>query len=489
MIKNKYILVVLLIIYFLLSNKNLYETLFVDIGHNSTIKHLFFLIVTVIFFFSYFIFFSIKNIYIRVSVGLIFLISSFASQFFFDISGNIININDIEIAILNKSSLDDLIINYRKEFFLNISIFIFGFCLLINGIRSFNFLNKKQIYFSLIFLLGLFTISFSRGGFATQGLPSQLQVLIPLPLIFFSENFQNSNQKLSFDINKKEKNIILIIDESVSFEYFVKAKNFEKNIDKHFKYLKKFYSIHNCSAQAVVGLMNGIEVTKNNIVLRKSLWLQAKKANYKTLYFSAQEELGNYQYLQNIKEITNIDEKYFFSHLKNKDRDKILLEKLLEVTAKDNNQFIVVIKNGSHFPYFDKFDLKKFNLDKNSDVNLIYTYSIKENSVNFLKDLLSKLKKESDIIYLSDHGQSLKKKKLSHCNSNNPEIQEWEIPLLYYKNNKNKPINIASNLYLYDFIIDKMGYSNETNLNKKNKLFYGNLNKRLNKKTKFITIK
>ena len=235
--------------------------------------------------------------------------------------------------------------------------------------------------------------------------------------------------------------------------------------------------------------MNGIEVTKNNIVLRKSLWLQAKKANYKTLYFSAQEELGNYQYLQNIKEITNIDEKYFFSHLKNKDRDKILLEKLLEVTAKDNNQFIVVIKNGSHFPYFDKFDLKKFNLDKNSDVNLIYTYSIKENSVNFLNDLLSKLKKESDIIYLSDHGQSLKKKKLSHCNSNNPEIQEWEIPLLYYKNNKNKPINIASNLYLYDFIIDKMGYSNGTNLNKKNKLFYGNLNKRLNKKTKFITIK
>ena len=97
---------------------------------------------------------------------------------------------------------------------------------------------------------------------------------------------------------------------------------------------------------------------------------------------------------------------------------------------------------------------------------MIYTYSIKENSINFLKNLLSKLKKESDIIYLSDHGQ-LFKKKLSHCNSSNPEIQEWEIPLLYYINNKNKPINVTSNLDLYDFIIDKMGYTIKTNINKK----------------------
>ena len=489
MIKNRYILVILLTVYFFVSNKNLHETLFIDIGHNSIIKLLFFLFVTVLFFFSFFIFVSLKNTYIRVFTCLIFLTSSFASQFFFDISGNIININDIEIAILNKSSFNDLVINYRKDFFLNLSIFIFGFFLVVNGIKGFKFLNKKQIYFSLIFLFSLFSISFSRGGFATQGLPSQLQALIPLPLVFFSKNFEFSSQKLSFNMNKKKKNIILIIDESVSFEYFVKAKKIEKDIYKYFKHLQKFYSIHNCSAQAVFGLMNGIEVAEDNIVLRKSLWLQAKEAKYRTLYFSAQERPGKYQYLQNIKEITNIDEKYFFSHLKNKDRDRILLDKLIEVASKDNNQFIVVIKNGSHFPYSDKFDLKKFNLNKNSDAKLIYTYSIKENSINFLKNLLSKFKKESDIIYLSDHGQLFKKKKLSHCNSSNPEIQEWEIPLLYYINNKNKPINVTSNLDLYDFIIDKMGYTIKTNINKKNKLFYGNLNKRLSKQIKFKTLK
>ena len=153
-----------------------------------------------------------------------------------------------------------------------------------------------------------------------------------------------------------------------------------------------------------------LKVNQDNIVLRKNLWLHAKEANYETLYFSAQEKLGNYQYLQTIKELTNIDEKYFFNNFNEKERDKILLQKLIDVSSKKDNQFIVIIKNGSHFPYFNKFDLNKFNLNKNSDKNLVYTYSIKENSINFLKDLISKFKKNSDIIYLSDHGQYLKKK-------------------------------------------------------------------------------
>ncbi len=349
-----------------------------------------------------------------------------------------------------------------------------------------NFFSKKKIYFSLIFLFLLFSISIKRGGFATQGLPSQLQVLIPLPLIFFSENFEYSDEKLSFNESFKQKNLILIIDESVSYEYFIKAK--KKKDDEYFKYLKKFYSIHNCSAQAVFSLMNGIKVNQDNIVLRKNLWLRAKEANYKTLYFSAQEKPRNYQYLQTINELNHIDEKYFFSHFDEKDRDSVLLEKLIDVSSKKENQFIVIIKNGSHFPYFNKFDLKKFNLNKNSDKNLVYTYSIVENSINFLKTLISKFEKNSDIIYLSDHGQYLENKKLSHCNSENPEIEEWEIPLLYFRNKINEPVNIKSNLNLYDFIITRMGFRTELSQRKKNKLFYGNFNKRLNRQIKFKTV-
>ncbi len=485
---SKYTPLLLIFVYLILSNRNLFQVLFIDIGHNSLSKLFFFSCVSLIFFFFYFVFFSIKNISVRVSLGLVFLISSFISQFFYDISGNIININDIEIAILNKSSWVNLILSYKNEVLINFFIFVFGFLVLIYGIKNLNFYSKKKIYFSLIFLSLLFTISIKRGGFATQGLPSQLQVLIPLPLIFFSENFKYSGENLTFNANFKQKNIILIIDESVSYEYFRRAKNLEKNVDQNFKHLKKFHSIHNCSAQAVFSLMNGIKVNQDSIVLRKNLWLQAKEADYKTLYFSAQEKLGNYQYLQTIKELSSIDEKYFFNHLNEKERDKILLKKLIDVSSKKDNQFIVVIKNGSHFPYFNKFDLNKFNLHKNSDKNLVYTYSIKENSINFLKDLISKFKKNNDIIYLSDHGQYLKRKKLSHCNSTNPEIEEWEIPILYYKNNINKPINIKSNLNLYDFIISKMGFEIKLPQRERTKLFYGNLNKRFNKQIKFKTL-
>ena len=153
MIKNKYILVILLTVYLFVSNKNLHETLFIDIGHNSIIKLLFFLFVTVLFFFSFFIFVSLKNTYIRVFTCLIFLTSSFASQFFFDISGNIININDIEIAILNRSSFNDLVINYRKDFFLNLSIFIFGFFFSCKWDQRFQiFKQKANLFFINIFV-------------------------------------------------------------------------------------------------------------------------------------------------------------------------------------------------------------------------------------------------------------------------------------------------------------------------------------------------
>ena len=45
----------------------------------------------------------------------------------------------------------------------------------------------------------------------------------------------------------------------------------------------------------------------------------------------------------------------------------------------------------------------------------------------------------------------------------------------------NKPINIKSNLNLYDFIISKMGFEIKLPQRERTKLFYGNLNKRFNK--------
>ena len=144
----KYTPVLLIFIYFILSNRHLFQSLFIDIGHNSLFKLIFFLCITLIFLFFYFVFFSIRKNSLRICFGLVFLISSFISQFFYDISGNIININDVEIAILNKSSWLDLIVNYKNEFLVNFFIFIFGLLILVYGIKNLNFFSKKKIYFS-----------------------------------------------------------------------------------------------------------------------------------------------------------------------------------------------------------------------------------------------------------------------------------------------------------------------------------------------------
>ena len=120
--KIKHIPIFLFIIYFLLSNRNLLDTLLIDIGHNSILKLIFFSLVTILFFFIYFLFFLIRNTYVRVSFGFFFLTSAFVSQFFFDISGNVININDIEIALLNKGSFIDLVLNYKKKFLIELMI-------------------------------------------------------------------------------------------------------------------------------------------------------------------------------------------------------------------------------------------------------------------------------------------------------------------------------------------------------------------------------
>ena len=52
-------------------------------------------------------------------------------------------------------------------------------------------------------------------------------------------------------------------------------------------------------------------------------------------------------------------------------------------------------------------------------MKLIYTYSLKENSVEFLKKLFVSIDEDTRVLYLSDHGQAFQKKSFKHCNSIN----------------------------------------------------------------------
>ena len=198
------------------------------------------------------------------------MFSAFIGQVFQDISGNIININDIEIALLNLNSLGDFIQEYSSVIIPNFLVLIYGFLLPIFFKVSQLHINKDgYIYSGIVIIICLLaTLSIKRGGFATQGLPTQLQVVIPIPSLLITKNFEFEDEKIIIEEEKNE-NIVLIIDESVSFEFFIKAIEIDDSENEYFNNTKKFYSIHNCSAQSVFSLMNGLKVNDEKIIIRK----------------------------------------------------------------------------------------------------------------------------------------------------------------------------------------------------------------------------
>ena len=142
---------------------------------------------------------------------------------FYDISGNTININDLEIAKLNLSIYGGFYIEYKKVIIKNFTILLFAFLLVINSQNINNFFTTLRFRFlSLFFFIFLFVFSFFRGGFGTQGLPSQLQVLVPFPFLFMTSNYEiiYDNIEIKEEIQNK---LVLIIDESISYKYFQKA--------------------------------------------------------------------------------------------------------------------------------------------------------------------------------------------------------------------------------------------------------------------------
>lgn len=136
-------------IYIFLSNKNLYQTLSIDIAHNSLPKLIFYALVSVVFFYLFYCFISIRSFLIRITLCLLFLISSFVSQTFYDISGNIININDLEIALLNLYSFENFFYQYQNELIYNFLILLIGILTIIKYQKINNFLFKINIYYIL----------------------------------------------------------------------------------------------------------------------------------------------------------------------------------------------------------------------------------------------------------------------------------------------------------------------------------------------------
>ena len=502
---NAMIKSLLICLYLLASNVLLYDVVFVQVGHNSTVKMLFFVTYFVLFsiFFTYCSFFSNRSIKVLCFAPLI--ISGITGQYYWIITGQPISIDAIDVALVAHESAIDLLREHFKPLLMSIGTAIIGIAgiLLPNEsitVRlqaggSFARVARKGVMAMVtVMIIGSFGLIIARSGYGVIGMPVQVTSLLPLPLTQISSNFtMRDDFTYSYD-NISSKSILIIIDESTAFDQYVQVLEHirsdvlpmkdKADILTFLDTAKPFYTTHNCSAQSVWGLVNGLKIIDGGLQISPSLWRRAKTADFTTAYISSQELAGQHQYLQTTDDIALMDERYYFGAASRPERDRLALRQALALLGRSEPMFILLIKNGSHFPYDLQIRhevLERFaSLPAKSQRERSYLLSIYENTFRFLAELFRHQQvRDSRIFYLSDHGQDLSKSGFSHCNSDAPKIAEWKVPMLLH--NVRKPP--LSNMELYDAIVDALGFrptqASSISAELGDVMIYGSLNNRL----------
>jgi len=317
---------------------------------------------------------------------------------------------------------------------------------------------------------------------------SSYPAAIKIPLIMV-ENFRistptvdrNFNKNLKINQIKKFKNIVWIIDESVTGTY-LSINGYKKETTPYLTKLNKesneiynfgvVNSVSNCSGESNLFLRIGLN-PKKDFDLDKEVWTlptifeYAKKAGFKTWLFDSQtkkDHLQNYLTLYDKSDIDHFET--LGSEVKRVDRDKIFLDKFSTIINNKNkkeNNFIVVVKYGSHFPYLLTYDhvhspfqpvmnVSYGGMDLEHKEEQINTYlnSIYSNVDLYLKEMLSKVDLSENIIfYTSDHGQNiLEKESLTrlHCNSETVVKNEVSVPLMVFHENAKQLFNSSENI-------------------------------------------
>ena len=334
---------------------------------------------------------------------------------------------------------------------------------------------------------------------------SSYPAAIKIPLIMV-ENFRisiptvdrNFDENLKINQIKKFKNIVWIIDESVTGTY-LSINGYKKEttpylskLDKESNEIYNFgvvNSVSNCSGESNLFLRIGLN-PKKDFDLDKEVWTlptifeYAKKAGFKTWLFDSQtkkDHLQNYLTLYDKSDIDHFET--LGSEVERVDRDKIFLDKfstIINNKNKEENNFIVVVKYGSHFPYLLTYDhahspfqpvmnVSYGGMDLEHKEEQINTYlnSIYSNVDLYLKEMLSKVDLSENIIfYTSDHGQNiLETKSLTrlHCNSEIVVKNEVSVPLMVFHKNAKQLFNsdqniVYSQIQIFSTTLSLLGY-------------------------------
>jgi len=216
-----------------------------------------------------------------------------------------------------------------------------------------------------------------------------------------------------------------------------------------------------------------------------------KHKTYKTYWISNQGKIG--QHDDSIVSIASEAHEALF--LNDGSTDMVLVDYLKQIKPNNDKEFFVFHLIGSHVKYKARY--KNHNILINDSKNIVDEYDntiyMTDNIIEKIFDHFTKQQKKIILIYISDHGEVVNKKK--HGHGFLPSYQdEYDIPFVIYSSIENERLKILSqqnnkkfNLESLNYIIKYVtGISDENNisfesdifsLSPKNKLNYKKLKK------------
>ncbi|MGY4711958.1 sulfatase-like hydrolase/transferase [Mycolicibacterium sp. CBM1] len=356
----------------------------------------------------------------------------------------------------------------------------------------------------------LIGIMFVRAGDGARGLPVMYPPLAYASLFAFESLHNTVGPRqpvtLAHPYAPKARDIVLIIDESVSGNYL--DLNTPTGIDSelavphtgaHIVNYGYAASIANCSAETNVTLRYG--GTRDNyqrvISTAPSIWQYAKKAGLDTVYIDAQRTGGDLQNLMTDAEKHDIDQLVQFDGVPVVQRDMAALAKLVQLLGDDKPQLILMNKVGAHFPVADKYpdDFLEYRpvlprgsstettdtgsregFDGSPEAWTAYRNSYRNTLSWSVGEFFRRLFAEANLshtalIYTSDHGQDLHERGRpgvnTHCDSD-PVQEEGLVPLVLIQGDDTAEIdwqahlaqnrNASSHYNIFPTLLILMGY-------------------------------
>jgi len=395
-------------------------------------------------------------------LGIVLYSAGVVNKFTFDVSGSFLDAVILNVAIQERFSAHNFISSNWKliVYIITYSIVIISLFIAIKIKLSFSYSNKLAINLLMMAIIAnIFLATYTdgrRSAFYGYNAVIESAKAISTTKIPYAKRANVA----AIECTQCPDIIFYIIDESVNYEALVAIKSIllqESVIRKKLRtpvFIFKGYSAGNHSSVSnyILRLAVGKSAYPDNAyaTLRfPSIFSYAKASHYKTVFYDAQQENNRLQNLMSQYDLVDID--YFITSSASSDRynrDMLALERLrgfIDQAAPNNKIFILLVKEGVHFPYVNSIPSHlitelpedcqspdtSFSSQKTLCKKAQYEAALRFSVDQFMEKLFSMLvNRNFALIYTSDHGQNLSSKySLPHGSLQNTSQCEISVPI------------------------------------------------------------